>query len=144
MHVLFKMEFLKETVVFVGKLLWLCLIAFVKLFVPTWKKKDLTKEIVLVTGAGSGIGRLIALRYSYIIFMKVQLQEILIQHIYCCYVRFAEEGARVVLWDINTGSNNAVADEIKAKGGKADAYTCDCSKKEDIYKVADKVRVGVI
>ena len=49
----------------------------------------------------------------------------------------------MVLWDINTGSNKAVADEIKAKGGKADAYTCDLSKKDDIYKVADKVSVGV-
>ena len=53
--------------------------------------------------------------------------------------RFAEEGACVVLWDINSGSNKAVKDEIKSKGGKAHAYTCDCSKREDIYRAADKV-----
>ena len=131
------MEFLKETVAFVVKVLWLCLVAFVKFFIPTSKKKDMSKEIVLVTGAGSGIGRLMALRYHFIHILTKTTQS---AHFFtACYVRFAEEGARVVLWDINTGSNKAVADEIKAKGGKADAYTCDCSKKEDIYKVADKV-----
>lgn len=53
--------------------------------------------------------------------------------------RFAEEGARVVLWDINKDGNKAVAEEIKAKGKTAHAFTCDCSKREDIYQVADKV-----
>ena len=32
-----------------------------------------------------------------------------------------------------------MAEEIKAKGKKAHAYTCDCSKREEIYSVAEKV-----
>ena len=53
--------------------------------------------------------------------------------------RFADEGACLVLWDINKDGNQAVAEEIKAKGKVAHAFTCDCSKKEDIYRVAKKV-----
>lgn len=56
------------------------------------------------------------------------------------FCRFADEGACVVLWDLNGEGNEAVAEEIKAKGRKAHAYTCDCSKREEIYRVAEKVR----
>lgn len=60
--------------------------------------------------------------------------------LYFFVCRFAGEGACVVLWDLNGEGNQAVAEEIKAKGGKAHAYTCDCSKREEIYRVAEKVR----
>ena len=57
--------------------------------------------------------------------------------------RFAEEGACVVLWDINKAGVQAVQDEIKAKSQRAHAYTCDCSKREDIYRVAETVRLNI-
>ena len=44
-----------------GKVVWYTLLALVKLFLPV-AKKDVRGDIVLVTGAGSGIGRLIAIR----------------------------------------------------------------------------------
>lgn len=47
---------------FLFKVLWLSLVAFVKFFIPSNPKKDLSQEIVLVTGAASGIGRLMSLR----------------------------------------------------------------------------------
>ena len=49
--------------------------SFVRLFVPP-VKKDLRGEVVLVTGAGHGIGR-------------------------CLAIQFAELGCKLVLWDIN-------------------------------------------
>ena len=51
--------------------------AIVLFFIPSaFRKKSIENELVLVTGAGSGIGRLQA-------------------------VLFAEAGCNVVLWDIN-------------------------------------------
>lgn len=97
--------------------LWLSLVGMVKVFLPV-KKKDVSKEIVLITGAGSGIGRLMALR-------------------------FAKLGAKLVLWDINQEANDAVREEIKALGGVAHSYRVDCSKRQQIYDTASEVRRGV-
>ena len=57
--------------------------------------------------------------------------------IYCC--RFADLGAKVVLWDVNKKGNEAVAEEIRMKNQQAYAYQCDLSKREDIYRVAAQV-----
>lgn len=80
--------------------------------------KDLNGQIVLITGGGSGIGRLMALN-------------------------FAKEGSRLVLWDLNYESAQSVADEIKQTGGDAWAYACDVSDKDFVYDVADKVKKEV-
>ena len=97
----------------VVRMLWISLVCLVKQFLPV-KKKDASKEIVLVTGAGSGIGRLMALE-------------------------FAKLGAKLVLWDINQEANDAVREEIKAMGGVAHSYRVDCSKREEIYDTAAEV-----
>ena len=55
------------------------------------------------------------------------------------HCRFADLGAKVVLWDINKKSNDAVAKEIKDKGQSAYSYQCDCSKREEVYRVAEQV-----
>lgn len=102
-----------EFLVTLAKVIWVSLVSAVKMVLPV-KKKDVSKEIVLITGAGSGIGRLMALEFSKL-------------------------GATLVLWDVNEETNDSVKEEIKAKGGAAYAFKVDCSNREDVYATADKV-----
>lgn len=84
-------------------------------FIPRrLKYKDINGEIALITGAGSGIGRLMALK-------------------------FAERGAILVLWDINSEGNEETARMIKENGGKAFAYKVDITEKAAVYRTANKV-----
>lgn len=73
-------------------------------------KKSVANNVVLVTGSGSGIGRLIA-------------------------VKLARLGARLVLWDVNEEGNKKTANIIKAFAGEAYTFTCDLSDREAIYKL---------
>jgi short-subunit dehydrogenase len=74
---------------------------------------DYAGRTVLVTGGASGIGRLLALR-------------------------FAAEGASVVLWDVNAHGLDAVRAEIAAAGGTARAYACNLADRRAIAAVAAK------
>ena len=77
----------------------------VKMFVPQkMLEKDISGQIVLVTGGGSGIGRLMCLR-------------------------FARLGATVITWDINMAGNEETVKMIKKEGNRAFSYTVDMSSK---------------
>ncbi|KFO64861.1 Estradiol 17-beta-dehydrogenase 11 [Corvus brachyrhynchos] len=69
------MNLFLELLLFLATLLYSYLEAFVKLFVPV-RRKSLSGELVLITGAGHGVGRATALE-------------------------FAKRQSRLVLWDIN-------------------------------------------
>merc|ERR1719153_1542835 len=93
--------------------------AGVKLLIPDKVfHKDISGQVVLVTGGGSGIGRLMC-------------------------QRFARLGANVVTWDINTAGNNETVDLIKKEGHRAFAFTVDMSKKEAIYSAAKETKEEV-
>lgn len=95
----------------------LCLL---KQLVPyRYRCKSVYGEIVLVTGAGSGIGRLMA-------------------------KRFAKLGAKLVLVDIDEKANENTASEISMQGGTVYTFTCDLSKRDEIYRVADEVSICFI
>lgn len=85
-------------------------------FIVPVRKKNVSGEIVLVTGAGSGIGRLLA-------------------------IKFASLGATVVIWDINEEGLNGTVRVARENGaGRVHSYVCDCSKRQDVYRVADQVK----
>ena len=97
--------------------LWIfCILStLVKLCVPyTYRCKSIKNETALVTGAGSGLGKSLS-------------------------KKLAKQGARLVLVDIDTKANEETADEIREMGGVAFTFTCDLSKREDIYRVAKEV-----
>ena len=77
----------------------------VTIFVPQkMLEKNISGQVVLVTGGGSGIGRLMCLR-------------------------FARLGATVVTWDINKLGNEDTVEMIKNEGNTAFSYTVDMSSK---------------
>lgn len=101
-------------------ILGLLLHSWFKFFVPT--RKSVKNEIVLITGSGSGIGRLLALD-------------------------FAQRGAILVLVDVNFEAVKAVKKEIEATTNSskpvAFAYKCDLSDREAVYETASKIKQEV-
>ena len=87
-------------------------------------EKRFSGRVVLVTGAASGIGRAIALR-------------------------FVKEGAKASIVDINLEGAKKVAKEIEDLGGKAIAVQCDVGNEEQVGKVVETTQkklgnVGVL
>lgn len=75
--------------------------------------EQLKNKIAIVTGAGSGIGRQIALT-------------------------FAEEGAGVVVADLNQSAAQRVAEEIKQARGRAVAMALDVAKESDWTQLIER------
>ncbi|XP_073346681.1 epidermal retinol dehydrogenase 2-like isoform X1 [Pagrus major] len=109
------MNFFLETLQVLLLSIWYNVESFIHLFVPI-KKKNIAGEVVLISGSGSGIGRLMA-------------QE------------FAALGTVLVLWDINQEGMKETARLAKQSGAsRVHYYLCDCSDKNEVYRVADQVK----
>lgn len=72
----------------------------------------LSDRVVVVTGAGSGIGR-------------------------ACAIEFAKEGAKVIVADINQQGAEDTVNEIKASKGNASLFKTDVSKPESVRQLVD-------
>jgi len=72
---------------------------------------EINDKCTLITGAASGIGRLLA-------------------------TRLANAGARLVLWDIDAAGLSQAQAELASAGHEADVYTCDLTSREEIAAVA--------
>jgi all-trans-retinol dehydrogenase (NAD+) len=83
-------------------------------FVPP-EPKTLRGEIALVTGAGHGIGRELAIQLSRL-------------------------GVGIVCWDLNETWCTNVVKEVQAEGGRAWAFKCDVANKVQVQEVAEKTR----
>ena len=74
----------------------------------------LKDKIALITGASRGIGKGIALK-------------------------FAQQGATILLVGRKMPGLEAAAEEIRALGGKADCFTADVAKEDDVTHLVDQV-----
>lgn len=111
-------QIMQELLLFIYHLVAGILASLARLCCPTAFFKDITGDIVLVTGGGSGLGRLLCQKLS-------------------------QRGATIVTWDINAAGNKETVELIKEAGGKAFGYIVDISDRHAVYKVADRVRADV-
>ncbi|XP_041768181.1 short-chain dehydrogenase/reductase family 16C member 6 isoform X4 [Anopheles merus] len=83
--------------------------------------RDVSGDIVLITGAGHGMGKNLSLQYAAL-------------------------GTTVVCVDVNEKTNQETVTAIKSKGGKAFGYTCDVTNRQQVVDVCKKIRdqVGIV
>ena len=75
--------------------------------------RELSSDVAIVTGAGSGIGRAIAVLFAY-------------------------EGAKVFVADVSESDGESTVELIKKQGGKAVFVHVDVSDSESVKKMVDK------
>ncbi|MDN6177500.1 MAG: SDR family oxidoreductase [Micrococcaceae bacterium] len=76
-------------------------------------RHPLKNETVLITGGGSGIGRLLALGA-------------------------ARRGARIIIWDLSEASGRTVRDEVRALGADAEAFAVDVTDRAAVRATAEQ------
>ena len=77
-------------------------------------EKNLKGEVVVITGAGSGIGRLMALI-------------------------LAKLGCKLALWDINEEAVKGVSEEVRKAGAEAKIYVADVSDPKRVAELGASV-----
>jgi len=111
------MSFMKTVKDVVFLIFYLIFSVIEEIFRQIWPKadKDVRGEVAVVTGAGHGIGRQLALQL-------VQL------------------GVRVALWDINKTGAEETKKEVEDSGGEAIVLVVDVSDREAVKKAVQETR----
>ncbi|KAH8387216.1 hypothetical protein KR093_005620, partial [Drosophila rubida] len=94
---------------------WVAIVEEVIKTFTTRPQANVAGQFVLITGAGHGMGKEMALQYAAL-------------------------GAKVLCWDVNEQTNSQTVKEIKQAGGTAFGYVCNVVKREDIIELAAKMR----
>ncbi|XP_050009130.1 short-chain dehydrogenase/reductase 3 isoform X2 [Alexandromys fortis] len=111
-------KWLGALVVFPLQMIYLVTKAAVGLVLPP-KLRDLSRESVLITGGGRGIGRHLARE-------------------------FAERGARkIILWGRTEKCLKETTEEIRQMGTECHYFICDVGNREEVYQMAKAVREKV-
>lgn len=111
-------KWLGALVVFPLQMIYLVTKAAVGMVLPP-KLRDLSRESVLITGGGRGIGRHLARE-------------------------FAERGARkLVLWGRTEKCLKETTEEIRQMGTECHYFICDVGNREEVYQMAKAVREKV-
>uniref|UniRef100_A0A7I4Z3L0 Hydroxysteroid 17-beta dehydrogenase 11 n=1 Tax=Haemonchus contortus TaxID=6289 RepID=A0A7I4Z3L0_HAECO len=81
----------------------------------TLKQKNVDKQLIVITGGASGLGRCMAKIFSL------------------------EKRARTVILDVNLGEAEETVASIVGEGGQAYAYYCDISNDKEVQEIAKQV-----
>lgn len=116
------MNFIANFIIGMAISFWYIIKAIFLFFIPKCLRfKDVSNDIVLITGGASGLGRLMA-------------------------IRFAKLGAKVVIWDLNVAGLEETAkmiEELRSKKenvGKCHYYQVDISNRFNVYAAAERVK----
>lgn len=104
-----------QVLLLVLRVLWTYVEALVGLVLPRPAAKDVRGKVVVLTGAGRGIGREVALQ-------------------------LAARGTRLALLDIDDASVSETAQLVTELGRTAFAYKCDVTSARDVADVATRIR----
>nr|XP_022916266.1 estradiol 17-beta-dehydrogenase 11 [Onthophagus taurus] len=91
--------------------------SLVNFFIPAAYEpvKNVKGDVILITGGGSGLGRLLSIKLSKL-------------------------GAKIVIWDVNEKGMEETVKMVKSNGGTIHHYKVDITKREEVYKVAEQVK----
>lgn len=112
------LEFIFDTVLLLIELAIDIFINTTYFFIPK-PKKSVKDDVILITGAASGLGRLQA-------------------------YKFAELGAKlIVCWDLNEAENDKTVNTINKQGGKAISFKCNLADKDQVYATVDLTKKAI-
>lgn len=94
--------------------------SILKNLVPNYSsEKSVEGETILITGAGSGLGRLLS-------------EKLALRH-----------GAKIVCVDVNVEANNETVNNINGQKGSAVGFACDLSNDKDVQTLEESVKAEV-